>query len=41
MVIFMVRGKDIRHVGKLDRKSVKPFPAELPSKRALGAARKV
>ena len=41
MVIFMVRGKDIRHAGKLDRKSAKPFPAELPSKRVLGSVRKV
>ena len=32
MVVFMVRGKDIRHVGKLERRaSVRPGPAAEPS----------
>jgi hypothetical protein len=32
MVVFMVRGKDIRHVGKLERRaSVRPSPASEPS----------
>ena len=37
MVVFMVRGKDIRHSGKLERRSkpTTPIPAEAESKRAL------
>ena len=32
MVVFMVRGKDIRHVGKLERRtSARPSPASEPS----------
>jgi phosphate transport system protein len=37
MVVFMVRGKDIRHSGKLERRSkpTTPVPPEAESKRAL------
>jgi phosphate transport system protein len=40
MVVFMVRGKDIRHAGKLERRSKPPSPAippEAESTRALAA----
>jgi phosphate transport system protein len=37
MVVFMVRGKDIRHAGKLERRSkpTTPLPPEAESKRSL------
>ena len=37
MVVFMVRGKDIRHAGKLERRSrpSTPMPPEAESKRSL------
>lgn len=37
MVVFMVRGKDIRHAGKLERRSKPPTLKEMESKRALVA----
>jgi phosphate transport system protein len=38
MVVFMVRGKDIRHSGKLaGRRPTTPVPPEAESSRALGS----
>ena len=39
MVVFMVRGKDIRHIGKLERRiSVRPPPAGAPAPPSSGAS---